>query len=272
MLFHRLAERAEHNTVLCEFFLVGGGDRHTVEDRINGDVAQALLLTQRDAELVEGLQQFGIHFIKARLGLLLFGSGVINDVLIIDRVIAELGPVGLLKGEPVPKRLEAELEKKVGLLLLAGDQSHHLLIQSLGDFFGLDVRDKAVLVRLAHEIPRGGGGHGGSAGGSVDHFGGDGLRISTEGIVLGQEQHAVALLPLTHRHAGAVPEGLGNFSFLVLIVTAWAQSSPELILVAGKTLEHHSGHAGVAAEVGSGSLGVGLSESADDFEALRSGF
>jgi hypothetical protein len=55
--------------------------------------------------------------------------------------------------------LETELKKKFWLFFFAGDQPNDLFAETLGDFFSLNISYKAVLVRLADEITRGGGGH-----------------------------------------------------------------------------------------------------------------
>ena len=126
MLLHSLTERAEDNTVLCQLFLIGSGDRNTVENRIDCHVAEALLLTQRNAELVEGFEKLRIHLIKAGLLLLLLGSRVVNDVLVIDLGITQSSPVGFLEGEPVAKRLEPELQQEIRLLFFGRDQANDL--------------------------------------------------------------------------------------------------------------------------------------------------
>jgi hypothetical protein len=105
----------------------------------------------------------------------------------------------------------------------------------------------------------------------VDLLGADGLRITAERIVFGEEEHAVALFAFPHRHTGAVPEGLRHLRLLVFVVTARAESTTKLVLVPGKTLEHHSGHTGVAAEVGAGALGIGFGEFPDHLKAFGRG-
>ena len=78
----------------------------------------------------------------------------------------------------------------------------------------------------------------------MDLLGADRLRITTESIVLSEKQHAVAFFALTHRHTGAVPERLGNFSTLVFVMAARAECAAELVLVMSQTLEHNSSHTG----------------------------
>ena len=91
-----------------------------------------------------------------------------------------------------------------------------------------------------------------------------------EGVVFSEEEHAVALLALTHRHARAVPEGLRHFGLLVFVMTAGAQRTTEIVLVACQPLQHHGGHAGLSAEIRACALGVGLSELANDLQAFPS--
>ena len=147
--------------MLRKLLFVRGGNRNAVEDRVHSDIAEALLLTQGNPQLVEGFQQLWIHLVEAGFFVLLLGSGVINDVLVVDLRVAELRPIGFLQRQPVTESLEPELQEEIGLLLLGGDQPHHLFTEALGDLVGFDLRDEAVLVRLADEIPRGRTGHSG---------------------------------------------------------------------------------------------------------------
>lgn len=78
----------------------------------------------------------------------------------------------------------------------------------------------------------------------------------------------MAFFTFPHRHAGAIPEGLGHFGLLVLVMAAGTESSAELILVAGQTLQDHRGHARIAAKISTGALGVGLGELANHFQAV----
>ena len=161
MLLDRFTEGAEHHTVLRQLLLVRGGDRNAVEHSVHSDVAQALLLAQGDPKLVEGLQQLGVHLIKAGLLVLLLRSGVINDVLIIDQRIPQSSPVGLLEGEPMTEGLEPKLQQKRRLLFFGRNQTNDVFAETFGDLVGLNLGDEAVFVRLADEVPCGGAGHSG---------------------------------------------------------------------------------------------------------------
>ena len=110
MLFNRFTEGAEDDAVLGQLFFVGGGNRNTVEDSIHRHIRKTLLLTQRNPELVEGLEQFGVHLIKAGLLLLLLWSGVINDVLVVDGRIAQSSPIGLSHALPLAEGTQAEIQ------------------------------------------------------------------------------------------------------------------------------------------------------------------
>lgn len=81
------------------------------------------------------------------------------------------------------------------------------------------------------------------------------LRVlAPEVVALGQEEHAVALLALPHRHAGAVPEPLRGLGGLVVVVAAGAQGGAELVLVLGEALDYDGGDRLVDAEVGPGAV------------------
>ena len=104
---------------------------------------------------------------------------------------------------------------------------------------------------------------------SVNGFRGDALVLPTERAVFSQEQHAMAFFALAHGHTWAVPEGLGGLSFLVLVVTARAECTAQLIFVTGEPLENNSCDTTITAEVGIGALCVDLGKFADGFQALR---
>lgn len=95
--------------------------------------------------------------------------------------------------------------------------------------------------RPAHPLRRG------------DNFFESDLRVlAPEVVVLRQEEHAVALLPLPHRDARAVPEALRRLGPLVVVVPAGAERGPELVLVLGEALDDDGGDGLVDAEVGAG--------------------
>jgi hypothetical protein len=47
-----------------ELFLVRGADRDRVEDRVDGHAGEALLLGERDAELLVGLEELRVDFVE----------------------------------------------------------------------------------------------------------------------------------------------------------------------------------------------------------------
>eukprot|EP00982_Pelagococcus_subviridis_P007990 30800-Pelagococcus_subviridis.AAC.3 len=69
----------------------------------------------------------------------------------------------------------------------------------------------------------------------------DRLLVPDEVVVLRQEQHAVALLPLPHRDARAVPKPALHLRLLVVVVPARAQRRPERVFVLGEALDHDRG-------------------------------
>ena len=58
-------DRAEDHARLVQLFLEGGGDRDGIEHRVHRHAGQQLLLGQRNAELLVGLEQLGIDFVQA---------------------------------------------------------------------------------------------------------------------------------------------------------------------------------------------------------------
>ena len=115
---HRFAEGAKNDSMLCELCFKRGGDGNTVKHGIHGDAGQPLLFAQGNAQLRISLQKLGIDFIET-LGpvAFLFGSGVIDDLLVVDGRVADLRPGGLLHRQPVSIRLQTPRQQELRLIL-----------------------------------------------------------------------------------------------------------------------------------------------------------
>jgi hypothetical protein len=153
---HRVRERPEHDALLLELGLVGGGDGDAVEDRVDGYARQSLLLDQRNPELLVRAQQLRVHLVEALQLRLLLGRRVVVHRLVVDLRVVDLRPGRLGPfGEQLEEAsigLEPPLEQPLGLVLLRGDQPHGLLGEALRDGLLLDVRDEAVLVLTAGQL------------------------------------------------------------------------------------------------------------------------
>ena len=84
--------------------------------------------------------------------LLLLRSGVINDVLVVDRLVLDVLPGRLFHREPQAERLEPPLEHPLRLFLLLRDQPDDVLVQPFWNGVGIDVGDEAVLVFAGREL------------------------------------------------------------------------------------------------------------------------
>src|SRR6185503_6331744 len=102
----------------------------------------------RDAELLEGLEQLRVHLVERLVLLLLLRRGVVADRLVVDRRILHVRPGRLLQREPVAIRLQPVLEHEVRLALLCRDHADDVFAQARRHRLGVDVGDEAVLVRL----------------------------------------------------------------------------------------------------------------------------
>ena len=159
MIAQCFGDRAEDHTGFGQLFLEGGDHRHAVEDRVDRDAVfrafhaeQDILLLERNAQLLEVLQDLLRNIIDAvilRAGL---GFRVIVNVLEIDRRIFHFRPVRLLHGLPALERLEAPVQHPAGLALLGRNETDRLLAQPLGREVLLDRRGEAVLVLVGFEV------------------------------------------------------------------------------------------------------------------------
>ena len=118
-----------------------------------GDAGQHLLLVQRDAQLLVGLQQLGVHLVQA-LGTVGpgFGRGIIGDGLVVYAVVPDVGPVGFGHVQPQAVGLQAPFRQPLRLALHGGDMAYDLLAQARRQRLGIDVGDEAVLVFLLDEV------------------------------------------------------------------------------------------------------------------------
>ena len=95
VVLDRLGERAEDDPQFGQLLLEGGGHRDAVEHGVHRHAAQPLLLLQGDAQLLEGPPDFRIHLVQALQRLLRLGRRVVDDVLVVDGRVADVGPRGL---------------------------------------------------------------------------------------------------------------------------------------------------------------------------------
>ena len=153
MVCQRLGQRAKNDPDFGQLILKGGRDRHTVEHRIDRNSGQSLLLLQRNAQLVVGLQQFRIYFVETLGSIrITLGCRVVTDRLEVYGGVANLGPVGLLHVLPTAKSVQSPLKNEVGLIFFGGKKTNDVFIQARRQGIGFDVRDKAFLVLTTNQF------------------------------------------------------------------------------------------------------------------------
>src|SRR5216684_8628605 len=135
MLLYRFREGAEDNSQISQLLLERSRHGDAIEHRIHRHTREVLLLLERNAQFLVGAQDFGIQFLKAREAGLLFGCGIINDFLVVDRPVPDIGPLWfglrLLQRHPVALSTEPPLEHELRLIFLGRDQANSLLVASL---------------------------------------------------------------------------------------------------------------------------------------------
>ena len=110
MFLHRLAKRRKHDALLRQNVLMRRRDGNAVKHRIHSHARQAFLLSERDPQLLEGLENFRIDLVKTVELRPLLWRRVVTDGLVIDRIVVRVTPMRLLHREPVPVRLQAPLQ------------------------------------------------------------------------------------------------------------------------------------------------------------------
>ena len=118
ILAHGLRYGTENHAGLGQVLAKRGCHRHAVEHGIHGHARQRLLLFQRNAQLVVGIQQLRIDFVETlRSRALAPRRGIIGDRLEIDRRMTDIRPLRLGQGQPVAVGLEPRLQQPFRLLL-----------------------------------------------------------------------------------------------------------------------------------------------------------
>lgn len=112
---------------------MGGGDGDAVEDGVDGDVGETLLFVERDAELVEVAEEFGIGVLEGLQRGFLLGSRVVADILKIDGRIPVVGPGREFHGQEFVKRLQAEFQHPLRFLFQGRDQTNGFFREAFRD-------------------------------------------------------------------------------------------------------------------------------------------
>ena len=153
MVLHRLRERHEDDAQLAELLPEGRRHRHAVEHGVDGDAGEQLLLVERDAELVEGRAHLGIDFVEAVQRLLLLRRRVVDDVLVVDRVVLDVLPASAPSssaraGTPSAATRAATPARSSSAEISRTTSS----LSPLGIVSLVDVGDEAVLVFAVGEL------------------------------------------------------------------------------------------------------------------------
>ena len=151
MLLHGLADRAEDDALLGQFFLEGGLHRHRVHDGVDGCAAQGKPFLQGYSQLVEGLLHLGVYL--PVLGLTRCWVGVVGDGLVVDVGQMQMSPIRSLHLLPVGEGLQSEVEQPLGLSLFLGDEMYYLLIEAFVYDLGVYVGGEAELILLFGHPP-----------------------------------------------------------------------------------------------------------------------
>src|SRR5690606_36042605 len=93
VLFHRLTEGTEDDAFAGENVLVRGRDGYTIEYGIDRNAGEAFLFVERDAQLFEGPQQLGVHFVHALESGLFLRGGVVALALIVHGRVRNVRPM-----------------------------------------------------------------------------------------------------------------------------------------------------------------------------------
>ena len=123
-----------------------GLHRDGVHHGINGHARQSLLLFDRYAQSVEGINQCGINFVKTFWRSLGFRGRIIAYGLEIDRRNAQVRPVWRGERQPISECLEAEVKQPFGLMLLLGYKTDDFFTEASGDNICINILAEPVFI------------------------------------------------------------------------------------------------------------------------------
>ena len=153
VLLHGLRKRHEDDAHLGELVPEGRGHRDAVEHGIDGNTCEHLALVKRNAKLLVGREELRVDLVEALWSVVLaLRRGVVTDLLVVDRGVADLCPGWFFHLEPATVRLEPPIEQPLGLLLLLRDEPHDLFAETGRRVLLLDVGDEARVVSLLEDF------------------------------------------------------------------------------------------------------------------------
>ncbi len=169
MLADRFRHRHEDHAGLLQLVLEGGGNRNRIEHGIDRDAPRAelaagrlvielrrlallahagedLLLLERNAELLIGLENFRIDVGQRLRRNKLLRRRIIIGVLIVDLGIVDARPGRLAHGQPAAIGLEPPGQHPLRLVLLGRDETDGIFGKTLGGLVGFDIGDEPVFI------------------------------------------------------------------------------------------------------------------------------
>ena len=119
VLFHGLGETAEDDAFFCQGFPESGSDGDGVEHRIHGhNAGKNIPLFQGNTKFIEGFGKFGVYLLGTVL--VLFGSGKVDDVLVVDFRHIKMRPVRLGHLFPFTKIMAISGRARIAIVALMG--------------------------------------------------------------------------------------------------------------------------------------------------------
>ena len=146
VLLNGFTHRTEDDALFRQRLFKRGGYRNGIHYHVHGHTAQSLLLVQADAQTLEGLEEFGIHFVQAVQFFLLLRCAVVRDRLEFRFFIRDVWPLWFFHLAPNTERIQTPFQHPFRLVFLGTDHANDLLVQAGRHLVALNVRRKAVLI------------------------------------------------------------------------------------------------------------------------------
>ena len=144
-MLYRLAERAKNNSFFGKGFFESCFYRYAIHNRIHGNTRKRHLFFERNAQFVEGFQQFGIHLVET------FGSVgawrcVIGYALVVYCRNFQMRPLGHFHFRPLMVCFQSVIEHPLRFVFFCRNDANNIFVESNRNDICFNVSCKSVFV------------------------------------------------------------------------------------------------------------------------------
>ena len=152
MFLHGFTHRTKYDSEFCQLFLKCRTDRNTVDNRINCHPGQPFLFFKRNTQFFKSPPEFRIDLIKTVGFYLLLWCRIINDILVVDWRITDIGPGRLFHFQPVAKGFQSPFQQPGGFILLRRNKTYGVFIQTFRSLICFNISNKTIFILAKNRL------------------------------------------------------------------------------------------------------------------------